>query len=478
MDRIGVLTDRALITYGERGVEELLTNIAQMENPLRLEFLLTMAHFFLLRQLWIHHSYTGVHGKLRADCGEWDVWPRDIRDTDSDTWDREHWLHGFYPGEHGAGIEVVLPFLDNMAPWHKAATGVELLQEICVYNAAMRTPYMRSPGLTGTRLMTAVHGSKSALFPVEPPPPALRQTHIYHSPAEDFAWIRALTPEEQEYQYLHAYDKNAMYLGASGSARLGTGDWTHLDPADLWGTDIGAYPGYYRIDREALSYHDYDLPSPLDPSGYYASRQPEQIWVTAPALEVALQCGVPVDISEAYVWQKSSRYLEPWQAQLVEARRTLRARDYTPNIALQVFKDTYAQSIAWLDGHWLAGTSGNRLYRPDWRHAVIAQAAANLYRNAVRAVQRGAHIVSIATDCLYVVSNCPDPWKCATEECGFTLSPEVGRYKVAVNAFPLQRVRRVFTNAGFARTRSVITSLTKEIAAYQEEARVTHGNPH
>jgi len=112
-------------------------------------------------------------------------------------------------------------------------------------------------------------------------------------------------------------------------------------------------------------------------------------------------------------------------------------------LALSILKLTYAAGIAHLDGSWLRHAEEPAvLYRPDWRHAVIGQATANLWRNIVAAVRNGVHVVAVATDCLYVVSDLPADE--TAQVTGLPFGPNIGQFKVEQADIPLDEVKSFF----------------------------------
>lgn len=275
--------------------------------------------------------------------------------------------------------------------------------------------------------------------PDTPPPPAQSGTEV------SWSWVRPLLPEELERRYVHGYDKNGMYLAACASLDLGVGAAAHL----LEGAASDAYfldraPGYYRVvggdSRLSL------LPNPLT-----IHRRPALeggFWVTRPTLELLYEVDTPLHIAEAWAWTQRHQYLQPWYKRLRDGRKQLMSRgdDDTPaQIALAALKNTYTQAIGWLDGSWdrekaVDGHAGI-LYRPDWRHAIIAQSNANLYRRVHKWGQSrdcDFHPFAWVTDCVYIASNEANPELACPPD--MTLGTGLGQFKVH-DSVPMARVR-------------------------------------
>ena len=376
-----------------------------------------------------------------ASAAGWDVRPMGIAP----------WLYTFQRGTWGA-VALAFPHLDSRTPWADAADGRTLLAALMRYRAALGYDYRRSPGATGTGLIRDLHvGNRTALdltasaAPSDFPMPA-RVSGL----ARDLAWIRPLTAEEAARRYVHSYDKNALYLGACSSLALGFGVPEHRTaPADGALTFDGS-PGYWRAavqyDAPAL------LPHPFLPGGMpdRREREPGAVrWYLAPALALAAELGARVDVREAWVWPESHRVLTSWYERMRGARTTLQdASAATPTdpataIALRAVKATYTQTIGWLDGGWMRGTdTPEDLYRPDWRHAIIAQAAANQWRNLAKVWREaGAAPFAVGVDCWYFTSDEPDPVKACPV--GVRLGAGLGQFKVKDAAVPLADVRAI-----------------------------------
>lgn len=432
---IGVLTcDQLLIAEG-LGYQAIPMNLEVIHGKLSVPFLMTLADIWKVGQLWIHPSVTERFGfpSTAPELGaQWAIRPALPA--------QKPWYHGYIPGTTGEGVDLSFPGIDDRAAWRHCPTGESLLEQVQAFNSAMRYQYAWSPGSTGIALMREVHRHGDRRIELIADAPAVATMHP--EPAQDFAWIRGLTAEDEGYTYLHGFDKNAMYLGASGSLELPLGEWEY--DAEPWAINYPMtriLPGYFRLNTYA---HRGDIPllapNITDPDGFRMARPSSPLWITTPTLEAMLQAGYDVEVGEAYTWRQHARMLSGWQARLREARIALQSPE-TPQ-ALQTFKGTYTQALGLL-GHRSDTGKRSALYRPEWRHLVMAQAAANLWRQAVTAVKNGVPVVAVVTDCLYVLSSEADPGTVAAQA-GLKLGAGIGEYKTVNAAIPLTEVRELF----------------------------------
>ncbi len=394
-----------------------------------------------VRAVGLPDSLRGARGRPRhlphpfvADglaAAELHAWPEGL----------SHWLALDKKGVAGAGVAVAIPAYDDNATWGEGTDGATLLAALHAYAGALDRAYVRSPGKTGLDLLieTTRRGGKRDAIPVgDWPPPALDTNTV-----RDLTWMRTLSPEERGRAYLHSYDKNALWLGAASSVELGLGDIEERradgDPGDGGGVAF-----------------DKRLP------GYWLARLggAEERWHCTPTVARAVERGQTVAISRAYVWTRRARALEGWYERLRDARATLKA-DPSPvaRLALDVLKYTYAVTVSTLGGTWY--THDDPLYRPDWRHQIIAQANANLSRALGRLEAAGVPVVAINVDCAYVVSDEPDP--VAAMKGTLTLGEGLGDFKVRDAAIPLSAVVEAF-DPERQRGEAAVKALTRLIA--------------
>jgi len=349
------------------------------------------------------------------------------------------WLDLRRKGEAGSGVSIVFPLYDEHAVWGLDTDGATLLTALLAYAGSVGMPYYRSPGRTGIDLLQNLgkRGADSKReYPERLPAPAGQADTV-----SELSWLRTLSPAERGKAYFHSYDKNAQWLSAAGVVELGlSGIEERRDPA-------GKLP------------FDKKLP------GYWLARiaGAEERWACTPTVAWAMERGQAVSITEAHVWTQHSRAMETWYERLRTARTALYA-DTTPagRLALGALKYTYALTISGFNSAWHK-EKRSPLYRPDWRHLVIAQANANLSRALHKMDMAGYTPVAVHKDAVYLVSDEPDPVVACPPS--VTLGTGLGHFKVQDAAIPLDVVLPAFDG-----TRGGIGTLLKLLKPLRDHA--------
>ncbi len=351
------------------------------------------------------------------------------------------WLALRKKGEAGSGVSIAIPLYDEHAVWGLDTDGATLLAALVAYAGAVGAPYYSSPGRTGTDLLQEL-GKRGAgsqrEYPEGLPAPAGQAETV-----TELSWLRTLSPDERPKRYVHSYDKNAQWLSAAGVVELGlSGIEERRDPG-------GKVP------------FDKRLP------GYWLARiaGAAETWCCTPTVAWALERGQAVAITEAHVWTKHSRAMETWYERLRGARTTLQG-DTTPAgaLALRALKLTYSLTISGFNSPWHREKRSS-LYRPDWRHAILAQANANLSRALHKMDQAGYTPVAVHKDAVYLVSDEPDPVAACPPS--VTLGTGLGHFKVQDAAIPLDLVLPAFDG-----TRGGLGTLLKLLKPLRERAAV------
>jgi len=208
-------------------------------------------------------------------------------------------------------------------------------------------PYRYSPEATSRALLMHLHNRTGGkrLELAEMPPPAL-----IPGLEADLHWIRDLSKEEREAGFIVGYDVNAAYLAACSALPLGVGKPEHIGPNEGY-----AGVGYHRVARG---------------------------WISTPTFLYEL----PSEHLETWIWRETSRPLEPWYKVLRDARMALLIRSdrwgheqFIIRIALDCVKRMYTHFIGRLAStRW--DRTGDVLYRPDWRHMIVATRRTRLQR--------------------------------------------------------------------------------------------------
>ncbi len=139
--------------------------------------------------------------------------------------------------------------------------------------------------------------------------------------------------------------------------------------------------------------------------------------------------------------------------------------DTTPagRLALGALKYTYALTISGFNSAWQRDRR-SPLYRPDWRHLIIAQANANLSRALHKMDRDGYTPVAVHKDAVYLVSDEPDPVAACPPS--VTLGTGLGHFKVQDAAIPLETVLPAFdgTRGGIGTLLKLLKPLRTVIA--------------
>lgn len=219
---------------------------------------------------------------------------------------------------------------------------VDLIEEL------VGIPYRFSPGATATALLRQLHVGGKKMLPAVMPPPALDP-----STEGDLKWVRPLTAVEQAAPYIVCLDVNAAYLAAMSALRAGVGapQYIHTPPRS-WEFSGTAPVGYHRL-----------------PCG----------WVTTITLDrmTDRDRDMTGPIFESWVWDETSRPLEPFYKVVRDARAYLLLRRWdtrwtvVADAALMTVKHMYTDLIGrFASTKW--DRSDDAMFRPDIRHYVIA----------------------------------------------------------------------------------------------------------
>jgi hypothetical protein len=296
-----------------------------------------------------------------------------------------------------------------------APDGAALLATLTAFIGAVGVPYRHSPQATGRALVEQLHprkhGGKQLTPRVTPPVniPANAETAL--------AAARPLTDAENTCRYAHGFDLNLAYLAALSSVSLGHGTPEHR----TGGVDFDAkLPGYWfcQLDPPGAPW-----PNPFGPT---RGGEPGPAWHATPTVALAVENGQTPAITEALVWPERDRYLRPMYERLSKARGQLLA-DPSPGAAgaYGLVKDV----VHTFPG-WLARSRRDDLvewYRPEWAHAIIAQARTNFYRKLRKL---GAAPYLVDTDAAYYAADEPDPTVFAARV-GLVLGGGLGQFKTA-----------------------------------------------
>lgn len=220
----------------------------------------------------------------------------------------------------------------------------------------------------------------------------------------DFGWWRpasALLDSETSCRYVLAYDRGRSYLGPWTSIELGVDGLQHHTGEDATWDGKSEKPMYALIDRPN-SWPAWWLPNTLDAAG--ANVEKGRCWVTVHTLRQLAAVGITPTIHETYTWSTTSRYLETAGKRLGAALAT---PSLDPAVAATI-KGLYTSTV---------GKLGQRdprpnfhLWRPDWRHHIIAATRTAIMRTLMTAHDRhGIAPLGVVRDTIYFPSDTLDP---------------------------------------------------------------------
>jgi hypothetical protein len=255
-------------------------------------------------------------------------------------------------------------------------------EAIAAFDRAFGAPWRKGPIPTALDVLSRELRAVGAWQAPRLPEPALKG-----STEVPLTWTRRLTADEMERQWIVGFDKHAAYLGVLGSLELGIGDPRHnavVDVHSMLGRHYVSQPGYWRV-RCTWPPPDPGRPDPLGRDRSSRKRSPGGFWVTTPTHELAIEAGLEVEVLESWTWPVHRRLLRPFGERCHSARKSLTqaAGDVASLEALSSVKAVYGATL----GGFLARIVDRKRephppwYRPDWRHAIIAKARANLWRN-------------------------------------------------------------------------------------------------
>lgn len=255
-------------------------------------------------------------------------------------------------------------------PWLSSRTGPLWVQDIAVrefaadlarYQELTGSPFYATPGVSGLALMRDV--TRLAAAPKWVAPPKISMEGLRHAEDDYRLWEQ---PGNADGTFEHTYDANGMYLGAAGAVYLPVSELAFV----RGGWFDAKRAGYWQIVRPV--WNDPNMPHPC---GNHQSGS-GLIWVTTPTMSLLAElasAGLLEMPDVVASWTAaSSRVLRQWQSRLSGALGSLAEFD-GPQMR-RAIKATYAEAIG------LLGREGGRVWRPDWRHHVIAAARCNLFR--------------------------------------------------------------------------------------------------
>ena len=352
--------------------------------------LLNLAHDYNLNKVWVAPGTTLSHCDplvfKNASPEEWDCRYTEIPANARRLAHMKRTVGWRVSGtfEEKRMIEIIFP---EQTTWlWDESDPLTLLNAIQDMEADLAIPIDSHPGSVGRELMKwAVHKDCQIV-------PSVDLSQLPCKCAKDFAWKR---PIIEKGMYLHAYDKNSMYLSAASGAGLGIGDPTYyygyctpdLNLAGLWRVDASPHFTFDNSLTKPLVRSAKMLPWPLAEG---------QEWVTTPILKCLGEMGARVTVIEGWQWPLTRRALggTPKHSGWAEMIWALRAKYKADTSDVGRVKYNSMKRIATASIGLLGSDKNPALdkawARPDWWSTIIETAKARILYN-IDSFGREAH---------------------------------------------------------------------------------------
>lgn len=200
----------------------------------------------------------------------------------------------------------------------------------------------------------------------------------------DFSWWRAwesLTETERSRKFVVAFDRGRSYLSPWSSISLGVEGLIHHTQDVRWNGK--EEPGYWLIDSLQPGEWPWSLPDLGKSAGAHV--EDNLMWVTTHTLRQMDMVGITPRVHEAYTWDHTARYLEPAAKQFRQALEVA-----TDPAVVATIKNTYTSTVGKLGQRDHASTF--HLWRPDWRHHIIAATRTAILRGLLVAQEASGAI--------------------------------------------------------------------------------------
>jgi hypothetical protein len=177
------------------------------------------------------------------------------------------------------------------------------------------------------------------------------------------------------------FDRNGAWVGSAGTAYVAHGPLTHTGPCEPAAT--GTAPGYYEV--TVYPWTEPGMPAPL------GSLEPgSRVWIPAPTMGLLAElakAGRWPDETALDSWTGDPITLKAWGRLIREVRRYPLENHGYGSGAYQAAKDAISMSLAMINGELADdSTQPRRVWkkckteRIDWRHQIITNSAAMMWR--------------------------------------------------------------------------------------------------
>lgn len=289
----------------------------------------------------------------------------------------------------------------------------EMVGHLSRFHEVTGMAFHGTPGVTGIGGLRDVYAPRTKAQP-RWVPESTPATALTCEP--DIMWTN---PTKSDGRYIHAYDANLAYLAGFSAAEVSLNP---LKPLDFpkWDPSMA---GYWEILVPHWSH-------PQIPPPWITGERGSTKWVTTPTLRLIEElaadgwCEFP-EILRAHVGE-GRRIMRRWAETLRDAAADTAVHEGDAPVRAAI-KATIQQTSGML------ARPGGRIYRPDWRNAVIASYRSVLWRKAWNVGQsEGRWPESIRVDSLRYTSDEVDPVRACP---GIALGQGLGKFKVESKHF-------------------------------------------
>src|SRR6266581_3744988 len=280
--------------------------------------------------------------------------------------------------------------------WH-VPEPQDLLQTINYLQEEYKTDIIWSPSHVALDRLREIHRIQERV--IQPLPQEQKQqfTDIARQCCNWIAWT---SREPITKKYIVGYDKNAQFLGASGSVKLGNGGFTEYQTS----TFQKEWAGFWRFSAYDASYSTFDdllAPFPLDRNVGYAHTD---------LIQACIDVGIKVQVTYAYIWHENDKYLNIWAKEMWQHRINLKTLpQYDNEIARSNALSTAKLIPNSMIGRF-ATNAGEEYEHPDWNRAIVNRATANQVYSLNKMVRdHGIELVLVSKDAFYIQTDEPHP---------------------------------------------------------------------
>lgn len=241
----------------------------------------------------------------------------------------------------------------------------------------------------------------------------------------------------RQWAYEHGYDVVGQHLAAMGTVEVSAFTLRHTGAVEF----DSKRAGWWLI--RSAPWWDPRLP---DPMGYTNAGTELERWVTTPTVKLladlsALGVHGGFQVLDSWTGPGTRRVLKPFSDTLRNALHVLARVEHDPMLTgwqkrhlpllRKGFKQCYAETFG------LLGRAGGRIHRPDWHHAIVAEARSNLWRKLYRNANSGRWPLRVDHDNVWYGHDSADPVATCPE--AFILAEpdqyRLGRFKVSGSRF-------------------------------------------